>query len=316
MMSRPNKVIITGGCGFIGSSVVEQLVIQGYDLLVIDSLVIGSKATLPDPKKAQLLKADVRALTEKQLQGFHNAYWVHLAALPFVPKSFHDPLSFFEINAMGTAHVCELAIRTSAKRFVLISSSEVYRSSSKGTKLSEEAPLDPLSPYANSKLAAEAVVRGFSARGLPCVILRLFNCYGPRFTHPYFIPEMIKQCLTRREIHVGSLDTHRDFTYVTDTAEAIALVLPREGIEEETFNIGSGVERQMGEVLEKIQEVTGRKGKTIIVEASRKRPEGRDPYYLVANTDKAKSLLQWCPRVLFEDGLYCTVKGIEAALRA
>jgi nucleoside-diphosphate-sugar epimerase len=305
------SVIVTGGCGFIGSFVVKRLLERKYQVVIIDNRIIGSRSIIPDSGSIRIINADITDLDERCLQDCFNAYWIHLAALPYIPDSFERPAHFFVTNTIGTMNACELAIKTNAKRFVFISSSEVYKSGHKGEKLKENSPLDPLSPYANSKLAAEVIVKRYLQQGLPSVILRLFNSYGPNATHPYFIPAMIMQWLTQKEIKVGNLNSSRDFTYVTDTAEAIVLAMDKVAIEGEVINIGSGEERSMMEILEEIRLMTNSNNKKIVIDENRKRPIGRDPECLVTNQEKAKAKLNWRPLISFEEGLKTTIQWVR-----
>src|SRR5205085_1307613 len=121
--------------------------------------------------------------------------------------------------------------------------------------LTEQSETRPSSVYAVSKLAAEGVVKEQSE--LPWVILRLFNAYGPEATHPYFIPDMIRQCVKDDVIRVGTLRSMRDFTYVQDTASAILKAINAVGIEHQTVNVSTGKAWSMGEILKKIQEGCG-----------------------------------------------------------
>ena len=237
---------------------------------------------------------------------------VHLAALPFIPESFSDPSSFFDVNTMGTVNVCRVAKEAGACRFVLISTSEVYRSAGADESLNEESQLDPLSPYANSKLGAEVALRSGAANSLPHVILRLFNAYGPRPTHAYFIPEMVRQCLYESVISVGRLDTFRDFTYVDDTASAIVLAASLPDVVGHTINIGSGQHRTMRTILECIQKMTDSAAKPVVIDASRQRPSGREPFCLVANPVNASVLLGWRPVIDLQEGLRRTINYIAS----
>ena len=308
------KAIVTGGCGFIGGAVVAELLDQGWEVLIVDSLYHGPASIFPRGDSARLVRTDVRELTPDHLQGFSGASWIHLAAMPFIPDSFADPLSVFDVNVIGTTNACQVALAMAAERFVCISTCEVYRSDDIGEILDESAPLDPLSPYANSKLCAELVTERQCSGALPYLILRLFNSYGPRYTQPYFIPEMIRQCLGETAVRVGALDTCRDFTYVADTARAIVLAATVPGLDGQRVNIGSGVRRTMGEVLARIQELTSSSDKSVVKDNSRHRPPGRNPKCFVACAERAERLLGWRPEIGFDEGLRLTIEGVRKRL--
>jgi dTDP-glucose 4,6-dehydratase len=138
------------------------------------------------------------------------------------------------------------------------------------------------------------------------VILRPFNTFGPRENLPYFVPEMIRQCLKEPKILVGNLETSRDFTYIEDTADAIVKALETEGIEGEIINIGTGKTRKMKEILTLIKKETGCGRKQIVMDRKRLRP--RDVEILVADNSKAKDLLGWGPKATLRDGIRKTIK--------
>ena len=301
---RAPKAVVTGGCGFVGSFVVDELSRRGWRTLVLDVLLHGQASIIPDERAAKIVKKDIRDITVADLSGFENAHWIHLAALPFIPNSFDEPAAFFETNTLGTNDVCRLAIATSARRFVHVSTCEVYAADNPAA-LGEDAPLDPLSPYANSKLGAEVVVARYRDRLNPTTV-RLFNAYGPRVTYPYFIPEMIRQALYEPHFTVGALNTFRDFTYAADVARGLvdAVILP--GVQGQVLNIGSGHATSMDEVLSIIREVTNTTQKAVRVDSARIRPPGRDPRYFSANVAKAKALLEWSSSIELRRGLEMT----------
>jgi dTDP-glucose 4,6-dehydratase len=153
----------------------------------------------------------------------------------------------------------------------------------------------------------EAVVREFSLNELPWVILRPFNAYGPNPTHPYIVPELIRQCIKEEVIKTGNVSSRRDFTYVTETAEAILKGMLAPGIEGETINICSGKASQMSDLLLKIQALTQATSKKRVIDSERLRPIGTDPDLLVGDASKAGKLLGWCPRIELETGLQRTI---------
>jgi dTDP-glucose 4,6-dehydratase len=141
---------------------------------------------------------------------------------------------------------------------------------------------------------------------LPVVILRPFNTYGPRESLPYFIPEMIRQCLKEPVIHVGNLETSRDFTYVEDTVTAMVNALETENIEGEIINIGSNQTHKMKNILTLIKQETDAEKKQVVLDKSRLRP--RDLETLVTDNTKARKILGWTPTITFEEGIRKTLK--------
>lgn len=311
-----HKVVITGGCGFIGNAIVRKLALREWPALVIDDLSAGTLALIADIRTDTVIALDVSSVSRRQLEDWEGADWVHLASLPHIPDSFKDPKYVVQANIQATRAACQLALSSHARRLVMASSAEVYGAAGTvGSSLSEESALVPLSPYGESKVAAEAVCREYDMRGLNVVILRLFNTYGPNATHPYFIPEMIRQCIKGSEIRVGNLHTVRDFTFVEDMAEAILTATMAEDIDGNIINLGTGNGLQMREVLERIQTATQVHAKLVVVDAERVRPATKDPKCLVADTTKAKSLLGWRARLSFEHGLEKTIEAYVQSTR-
>jgi len=141
---------------------------------------------------------------------------------------------------------------------------------------------------------------------LPVIILRPFNTYGPRESLPYFIPEMIRQCLKEPVIHVGNLETSRDFTYVDDTVTAMVNALKTENIEGEIINIGTCKTHKMKDILTLIKQETDTEKKQVVLDKSRLRP--RDLETLVTDNTKATKILGWTPTITFEEGIRKTIK--------
>lgn len=300
------KVVVTGGYGFIGTAVLEQLLRFKAKILVIDKLITELKVQRSSNNEIQLIEQDINNVNFENIEPWKGAFWIHLAALPFIPVSFKNPEKVFLANTIGTLSACKLATLTNAKKFIHISSCEVYKSTNNNKTLSEDSPLGPLSPYANSKLAAELVVKA-ELKSMPYTILRLFNSYGPRPTHPYFIPEMIKQCLFNERINVGNINTFRDFTFVKDTAMAIILTMLKANSNYKIINIGSGYKYEIKEILKSIQKLTNSEKKSVVIEPLKKRDNALDPISFVANNSKAKKILDWEPKVNLMDGLKKTI---------
>lgn len=311
MLTR--KAVITGGCGFIGEALKRVLTAQGYELLVLDSLVGGARPVLADSTRIVHVPKDLVDVGPAELAGFRGASWVHLAALPFIPDSFRDPECVYDHNVKTTRAAVGLAMQTGARRFVYASSAEIYGCVRGESILRENCPVQPVSRYACSKAESERIVSDALGRGLPSLVLRLFNAYGSDATHPYFIPEMIRQCGTEAEIRVGNLDTVRDFTFVDDTAEAIRSALEIQGNEGAIVNVGSGRGLRMAEVLHLIRDKMGASGKPIVRDPRRLRPKNLDPPYLVSNTERAEAILHWRASVPFEVGLVRTIEAFRSS---
>jgi len=303
-MSR--KVLVTGGAGFIGSTLVRKLLEKNYNVTVLDNMSIGLRDNLPKSDKLRLVTGDVRdpELISTVVRG--HTYVMHLAAQAFIPLSYELPLQVAEANAIGSINVFKACLNHSVKRLVHISSSEVY-GSAQYTPMDERHPLCPQSTYAVAKAAADMWAQTFFwEHKLPVVILRPFNTFGPRESLPYFIPEMIRQCLKEPTICVGNLETSRDFTYVENTTEAMVSALETEKIEGEIINIGTNKTHKMKEILNLIKKETNAQEKRIVRDKSRLRP--KDVATLVTDNSRAKKILGWKPVTTFQEGIQKTVQ--------
>lgn len=237
---KNKNILITGGCGFIGSEVVKQLSKLDANITIIDNLSSGKEEYVKELPNVRLIISDLLDLENVKKSVQNQDYVIHLAALPFIPDSYYYPMKFFDVNVNATIGlVLETIKEKKVKRFVHISSSEVY-GSARIIPMAEDHPTVPQSTYAVSKLAGERVVYSMhKEHDLPAVIIRPFNSFGPNITQPYIIPEIINQLINNdREIKLGNIKSKRDLTYVSDTAKAIILSLVADNVVGETINVG------------------------------------------------------------------------------
>jgi len=301
-----DRVLVTGGAGFIGSTLVYALLDKNYYVTVLDNLSSGLEENLPSSNRLKLVKGDVRDSNLVARVVKNHSHVLHLAAEAFIPFSYQMPLQVAEVNAMGSINVLKACIDSRVKRLVHISSSEVY-GPAQYAPMNEKHPLQPYSTYSVAKMAADLWAQTFFwEHKLPVVVLRPFNTFGPRESLPYFIPEMIRQCLKEPTIRVGNLETSRDFTYVEDTTSAMTKALEIENIEGEVINIGVGETHKMKEILALIEKETGTEEKQVALDESRLRP--RDVGILVTDNSKARKLLGWKPETTFEEGIRKTIQ--------
>jgi dTDP-glucose 4,6-dehydratase len=299
-------VLVTGGAGFVGSQLVRELLDSSYHVVVLDNFTTGLKESLPRSGELRLISGDVRDFGLVSRIVRNTPYVVHLAAQAFIPFSYEMPVHVAEVNAIGSINILKACQDHHIKRLVHISSSEVY-GSAQYVPMDEKHPLQPFSTYSVAKTAADMWAQTFFwEHKLPVVILRPFNTFGPRESLPYFIPEIIRQCLKEPQIRVGNLDTRRDFTYVKDTANAMVRALETEKIEGEIINIGTGETHKMKEILALVQKETKTMKKPVVVDKSRLRPKDVDT--LVTDNSKARRILGWNPEVSFEEGIQRTIK--------
>lgn len=304
-MTRQGVDLVTGGAGFVGSHVVAALVTRGRRIIVLDNLSTGSAANLNHipPADVELVVGDVAepALLARLLARAERV--LHLACVN-LRRSLRAPFEADHVNAGGTLALLEAARTAGIKRFVHVSSSEVY-GSALSAPMGEHHPLQPTTPYGGSKLAGEAYARAFHCTyGLPVTVVRPFNAYGPRAHHEgdsgEVIPRFIVRALAGEPLVVfgDGLQT-RDFTHVTDTVEGIVAAADAPAAVGGTYNIGSGVELSILELARRVLRATGARPDALCFD--RARPG--DVRRLVADIALARRELGFTPRTPLDEGL-------------
>ena len=197
------NVLVTGGAGFIGSTLVRELIKVGANVIVYDNLLYGDKYNLSDIEKDMTLVIGdvISGKIFDTLKKYNIDYVFNLAAEPYIPHSYDNPEKFFQVNVNGTINLLSACRTFNVKRIIHVSTSEVY-GTGQIIPMNEKHPLNPLSTYAVSKLAGDRAAFVFSyERNIPVVIVRPFNSYGPRETQPYIIPEIIRQLFNGKTLH-------------------------------------------------------------------------------------------------------------------
>jgi len=306
------RACVTGGAGFIGSHLVERLVADGASVCVLDDLSVGTRENLAAVPAVDLHVGDVRdpEATSAAVAGCDVVF--HLAALASVQRSVDHPHPSIDVNMGGTLQMLEACRRAGVRRFVLAGSSSIYGDTPTLPK-SESLPISPLSPYAASKAGAEALVHAYRRTwGLEGVILRFFNVYGPRQSHTSAyagaIPVFLSACLEGRPCTLFGDGGHtRDFTFVTDTVDAIVRAAHVDAAAaEEAINIGAGSRRSVREILTLIEQVVGRE-----LDLSEAPARSGDIRHSEADVRRAHAILDWQPQVAFEAGLRRTAEALR-----
>ena len=305
--------LVTGGAGFIGSHLVRALLAQGDAVRVYDNFSTGKRANLPETASGlEVWEGDVRdhAHLQTALQGVD--YVLHQAAFVSVAQSIEEPLTCFEINVQGTANVLEAARQASVRRVVLASSAAVY-GDSQALPLVEDTPAACLSPYAAAKHSSEITARLYTqVYGLPVVSLRYFNIYGPRQSpnsdYAAVIPIWVRQMMAGKAPQVfGDGGQSRDFVYVGDVVRANLLAPEAPRAPGQVFNICSGVEISLLDLLDVLAElIPGTAAPTFGP------PRAGDIYTSVGDLSRAVQVLGFTPQTSLLDGLAQTVTWMRS----
>ncbi len=314
---RDEPVLVTGAGGFIASHLIERLVGLGARVRAFvrynsrnDPGLLAQLA--PETLQAvELFAGDLRdpAAVELAVRGTHIVF--HLGALIAIPYSYMHPYEVVETNVMGTLNILQAGRASGVERIVHTSTSEVYGTALR-IPIDEDHPLQGQSPYSASKIGADKLAESYyRAFNLPVVTLRPFNTYGPRQSARAVIPTIISQALAKDVVHLGSLDTRRDFTYVSDTVDGFLKVAETPGVEGQTFNLGTGEEITIGELASLIFELIGQPVR-IEQEAERLRPKKSEVLRLLSDNRKARQVLNWSPSVPIRDGLAQTIAWVRA----
>lgn len=306
---KSKKVLVTGGAGFIGSHLVNELINKGYDVVVIDDLSSGRKENL-NPK-AKLYKTDIRdkkvyEIFEKEKPNF--VY--HLAARPLVDEAYKNPFEAIEINIMGTVNVLEACRKQSYAETIIVVSSDKAYGKSKKLPYKENSPLKGDHPYDASKSAADLIAQTyFSTYDLPVVVTRFSNVFGPGdLNFSRIIPGAIEAAIKNKELLIRSDGKMiREYTYVKDIVDGcIKLIENKKKAIGQAFNFGSKNIFNVIEVVNKIEKTLKTKINYKILNISKNEiPE----QYL--DWTKAKETLNWEPKTTFKDGIKETFNWIN-----
>ncbi|MDX6552268.1 MAG: UDP-glucose 4-epimerase [Gaiellales bacterium] len=294
----PAQVLVTGGAGFIGSTLVRSLLERGDDVRVFDDLSTGSRDHLPGAD-VEVVTGDVRDLEALTAACSGRDTVFHLAAGAGVVDSIENPLGNFDVNARGTLVALWAAKQAGAERFVFSSSNAPLGDNA--YPASEDKPVAPLSPYGAGKATGEAYCSAFhGAYGLDAVAVRFSNAYGPRSAgKTNVIPLFIRRILAGAPLTIyGDGTQTRDFVYVTDLANGLVRAASTPGAGGEIFQLASGVETSLNDLVAMLGEVSGRD--VDVRHEPARAGEIQRNYSLV---DKARNRLGYEPDVPLRDGL-------------
>jgi len=307
-----NKVaLVTGADGFIGSHLVEMLVLDGYkvkalsqynsfnnwgwleDVNCLDSIEVVT-GDIRDPHFCKNISKDVDII-------------FHLAALIAIPYSYIAPDSYLDTNIKGTLNICQAAKENGNIRVIHTSTSEVY-GTAQYVPIDEKHPMSPQSPYSASKIAADAMAMSyFNSFDLPVAIARPFNTYGPRQSARAVIPTIISQIANgMKEIKLGDTSPTRDFNYVEDTCRGFISIAENDKAIGEIINIGSNSEISISETLNIIKELMESEV-NFVTDEKRLRPKNSEVFRLYCDNTKIKKITGYKPKISIQDGLQRTI---------
>jgi len=305
------KTLITGADGFIGSHLTEALVRKGHNVrafVLYNSF--NSWGWLDHAPKDIRDNLDVFAGDVRDPHGVKEAMRgcdavLHLAALISIPYSYHSPDTYVDTNVKGTLNVLQAARELGVRRVIHTSTSEVY-GTARFVPITEAHPLQGQSPYSATKIAADQLAYSFYASfGLPVVIARPFNTYGPRQSGRAVIPTIITQIANgQRQIKLGAVSPTRDFNFVQDTVAGFIAALDSDQGLGEAVNFGSNFEISIGDTARIIAEAMNTEIE-IITDEARLRPENSEVERLWADNAKAKQLFNWQPAYGGREGFKC-----------
>lgn len=294
------KTLVTGGAGFIGCAVIDKLQREGDEIFVIDNLSFGKRdfITIPD---SHFFNADI--LDQSSINSIFESVKpdrvIHLAAVHFIPYCNQHPYESSNINIRGTIHILNACRQFAVKKVFFASTAAVYPIYDEA--VSENHPTGPMDIYGLSKLTGEHLCNEFHLKtGIPVIICRFFNAFGPNETNPHLIPEIQNQINAGlRKIKLGNLTPKRDFIHTSDMANAVHSLMSYDSKGIDIYNLGRGIEYSVTEIVDAFSRQLG---ETITIEVDESRVRKVERMHLLADVTKLKST-GWQPLIGIDEGI-------------
>jgi UDP-glucose 4-epimerase len=296
------RIFITGGCGFIGSAVIRHLENCGHEIFVFDDLSFGSRQFVEVPDDRFVVGNILDAgLLESTILKFRPEWVIHLAAVHFIPYCNEHPFESANINIAGTMNVLNGCRRIRGLEKVLFASTAaVYPIFEEAIR--ESLPAAPSDIYGLSKMTGEELCRKFQLEtGIPTILCRFFNAFGPNETNPHLIPAIQRQVLEgKRTILLGNTQPKRDFIHTYDMARAVELLLNKFERGVDSFNLGRGIEYSVLEVIAAFEKALGQ---SLTIETDPAKMRKSDRLHLLADIAKLSAFTGWQPEISLEEGI-------------
>lgn len=294
------KTLVTGGAGFIGCAVIDKLQREGHEIFVIDNLSFGKREFINIPD-TNFFHVDIldRENVDKIFADIKPEIVIHLAAVHFIPYCNQHPYESSDINIRGTTHILNACRKNGVGKIFFASTAAVYPIYDEA--VTEKHQTGPLDIYGLSKLTGEHLLNEFHLMtGVPTIVCRFFNAFGPNETNPHLIPEIQNQINSgMRKIKLGNLTPKRDFIHTSDMANAVHTLLTKIDNGIDTFNLGRGIEYSVTEIVDAFSRELG---ELVEIEVDPSRVRKVERMHLLADVSKLKSI-GWSPLIGIDEGI-------------
>lgn len=295
-------ILVTGGAGFIGSEVVRRFFLADMKVVVYDNFSYGRREFLVPHERLTVIEADINdtdKLTET-ISTYRPQYVCHLAAIHFIPYCNAHPTEALTANTVGTESVLG-ACKTGGVEKVAIASSAAVYPISDDPNVEGKTPVGPVDIYGLSKVFAESLAEKFNREtNIDTISLRLFNAVGPRETNPHVLPHICESAKAGDRIMLGNVEPKRDYIHTSDIAGAIHAVFASGIRGYDVFNVGSGAEHSVVEMVEMLGKILNRK---LVIKQDHARVRKTERMHLLASIDKIKQATGWQPRINLREAL-------------
>jgi UDP-glucose 4-epimerase len=293
-------VLVTGGAGFVGSRFVKELSETGMNVVAVDNCFAGDPTLLGDDIRFEQVDIQTKAFRDLVSTVNPDAI-IHLAAIHYVPYCNENPEEAFDVNVMGTRSLLSAARTLPNLEAIIFASSAAVYPPREGPN-NEASETGPTDIYGRTKLIGEALMELFAEQtNTSTVSTRLFNIYGPNETNEHLVPAVLKQVRSgKREIELGNLTPKRDFIHISDVTSALMTLLKEAEDGYNTYNVGTGTEYSVREVVEQTSDALGEE---IEIRQDEERVRESDRPHLQADISKMRADFDWEPTVEFVDGL-------------